>query len=230
MPKAATKPMQRALIAQPTAIVRPAPLTAESTSALRSQPCTGISNPSYETFIGIEGGQKYGSKHILGPEKKKSERCHTLSSDDRCNNTPAHLQYYVKNAGEFGRPVAHKVSTQYLSSKQGSYRVSELCTQFVNQGRVIESHAHATYHCSISALRTKGARVCCSTSGESICEEDQADTIDPAEIEDQWPEEAHREVVHNHVYAEPQSKHLNVSHCIHLMLLLRKHSCDAAGL
>lgn len=30
MPKAATKPMQRALIAQPTAIVRPAPLTAES--------------------------------------------------------------------------------------------------------------------------------------------------------------------------------------------------------
>ena len=36
MPKAATNPMQRALIAHPTAIVRPAPLTAESTSTLQS--------------------------------------------------------------------------------------------------------------------------------------------------------------------------------------------------
>ncbi len=32
MPKAATKPMHRALIAQPTLMVRPAPLTAESTN------------------------------------------------------------------------------------------------------------------------------------------------------------------------------------------------------
>lgn len=37
MPKAATKPMHRALIAQPTAIVRPPPLTAESTSKFTSQ-------------------------------------------------------------------------------------------------------------------------------------------------------------------------------------------------
>lgn len=91
-------------------------------------------------------------------------------------------------------------------------------------------HAHATYHCSVSALRTKSTRVRCSASGESICEEDQADAIDPAEIEDQRPEKPHREVVHDHVYAEPQSEHLNVSHCVHLMLLLRKHSRDAAGL
>lgn len=90
--------------------------------------------------------------------------------------------------------------------------------------------APATYHCSISTLRTKGACVCCSTSGESIREEDQADTIDPSEIKDQRPEETNCEVVHDHVYAEPQSEHLNVSHCVHIMLLLRKHSCDAAGL
>ena len=37
MPNAATKPMHRALIAQPTAIVRPPPLTAESTSTFTSQ-------------------------------------------------------------------------------------------------------------------------------------------------------------------------------------------------
>lgn len=70
---------------------------------------------------------------------------------------------------------------------------------------------HATYHCSISALRTECAYICYSASGESIGEDDQADTIDPSEIEDQRPKETDGEVVHHDVDAEPQGEHLKIS-------------------
>ena len=91
-------------------------------------------------------------------------------------------------------------------------------------------HARATYHCSISALRTECTRICCSASGESIGEEDQADTINPSEVKDQWAEKTNSEVVHHDVDAEPQSEHLKISHCRPIVLLFRKHSRDTAGL
>ena len=87
-----------------------------------------------------------------------------------------------------------------------------------------------TYHSSISALRTEGTYICYSASGESIGEDDQADTIDPAEVQDQWSKETDCEVVHYDVDAEPQGEHLKISLCAPSMLLLREHSRDAAGL
>ena len=56
--------------------------------------------------------------------RNKCERCHTLSRNYRCDDAPAHLKYYVENTCDFGWPVSHPVSTEYLSSKRGLYRLA----------------------------------------------------------------------------------------------------------
>ena len=102
--------------------------------------------------------------------------------------------------------------------------ISELCEQIIDQGPLLVAssmHEFATYHCSVSAFRAECTRICCSTSGESIGEEDQADTIDPSEVEDQWPEKSNGEIIDHNIYAEPQREHLKVSHCSPIMLLFR---------
>lgn len=63
--------------------------------------------------------------------------------------------------------------------------------------------ARATYHGSVSALRTECTGVCSPTSGEGVGEDDQADAIDPSKVEDQRPKKTNSEIVHHHVYAEP---------------------------
>ena len=134
IPKAATRPIQRALIAQPTAIVRPAPLTAESTSAVQSQQFhREIILRVMKHLLGVKKVKRsaiYSCSIVLRLEtqsrivRSRSEKGHTLSSNDRRNDTPAHLEYYIKDTSQFRRPVSHKVSTKYLSSQQGSYRLA----------------------------------------------------------------------------------------------------------
>ena len=124
-----------------------------------------------------------------------------LAGDNASDDPPAYLHDYIEDTGKLCRPVAHEISTKYLSSKQ--YRLAIYVNRALEPCKIHERRQRSvraltslryvfcahTYHRSISTLWPKCGYIRGSTRGKSIGKDDNADAIHPAKLKDQWTQQ-----------------------------------------
>lgn len=124
------------------------------------------------------------------------DRRNHLAGDNASDDPPAYLHDYIEDTGKLCRPVAHEISTNYLSNKR--YRLAVDVNRALETYKILERHQrsvgaltslrHAfcthTYHRSISTLWPICGYIRGSTRGKSIGKDDNADAIHPAELKD----------------------------------------------
>ena len=100
--------MQRALIAHPTEIVRPAPFTAES---IWPAMMDAIIPPKTRQCCQFEEAKVKNQNMIKEVVAFKTWNAWCTQEVKTQTLLTAHLKYHIEQAGDFGRPISHKVST-----------------------------------------------------------------------------------------------------------------------